>query len=356
MANILVTARCNRRCTFCFAQRRISEMIQEKDKGLNMSREDIRYTMDFMERTDERALRLLGGEPTLHPEFVDIVNEALARHFHIHVFTNAMMSKEIADFLASLPKDRLSILCNISPQANDTERQISLRNYALDRLGDRVTLGITVTEPEFDYEFLLDHIRRFKLRKSIRIGVAQPIVGKDNVYLKTSDYRAAGRSIANMARACVKSDVLIGFDCGMTLCMFSEEELGVLATSSEGYSSLCDPIIDIGPNLDVWHCFPLSEVLMTNMRHFKTRREMVNYYRMLITPYKNLGCRPECLRCDYKRRGQCFGGCMAHAMNALNRLPPRRAEEVIPPGAPPPAEQPPSHRELVSGGPACPPS
>ena len=292
-----------------------------------MTREDIRAAMDFMERTDERSLRLLGGEPTLHPEFIDIVNEGLRRNFHIHLFTNAIMTKETADFLAGVPAERLSILCNISPQAADTERQKAMRLYALERLGSRISLGITITSPEFEYQYLIDHTKRFKLRPKLRIGVAQPIVGKENEYLKPSDYRAAGRAIANMARACIKEDILIGFDCGMTLCMFSEEELGVLATSSDGYTSLCDPIIDIGPNLDIWHCFPLSEVLNSNLKKFQNRREAGQYYRAVVGAYRNLGCKPECMRCDFKRRGQCFGGCLAHAMNSLNKLPPREAPD-----------------------------
>jgi sulfatase maturation enzyme AslB (radical SAM superfamily) len=327
MGNLLITARCNRRCSFCFARRRIAEMIQEKEKGLNMTREDIRTAMDFMERTEERSLRLLGGEPTLHPEFVEIVNEGLRRNFHIHLFTNAIMTKEIADFVAGVPKERLSILCNISPQAADTERQKSMRLYALERLGDRISLGITITSPEFEYQYLIDHIKQFKLRPKIRVGVAQPIVGKENDYLKPSDYGAAGRSIVNMARACVEEDILIGFDCGMTLCMFTEAELGVLATRSDGYSSVCDPIIDIGPNLDIWHCFPLSEVLNSNLRKFRNRRDAAQFYRAIVGAYRNLGCKPECMTCKFKLRGQCFGGCLAHTMNALNRIPPRHAEE-----------------------------
>ncbi len=327
MGNLLITARCNRQCTFCFAKLRIAEMIQEKEKGLNMSREDIRAAMDFMERTEEKSLRLLGGEPTLHPEFIDIVNEGLQRKFHVHLFTNAIMTKEVADFLAGIPPERLSILCNISPQASDTDRQKGMRQYALERLGSRVSLGITITEPQFEYQYLIDHIKKFKLRPKLRVGIAQPIVGKENVFLKPSEYAAAGHAIAQMARACVKEDILIGFDCGMTLCMFSEEDLGTLATCSDGYTSVCDPIIDIGPNLDIWHCFPLSEVLNSNLKKFKTRRDAARYYQAVVGAYRNLGCKPECMQCAFKRRGQCFGGCLAHAMNSLNKLPPRLAED-----------------------------
>lgn len=290
-----------------------------------MSKEDIHRVMDFLLRTSERHLRLLGGEPTLHPHFVEIVEEAMVRGFHVHVFTNGIMPRETADFLGELPLDRLSVLCNVSPQTRDSDRLGQKRLYALERLGKRVQLGITLTSPHFDFEFLIDLIRQMKLRKRIRLGVAQPIVGKDNVFLKPSQYPEIGRSIVRMARACIQEDILIGFDCGLTLCMFSPDEIGALAACSEGFVRLCKPIVDIGPGLQVWHCFPLSEVYNTTLERFQTRNDIVHFYEKLVAPYRSLGCMPECMRCDYLRRGQCKGGCLAHVMNSLNRLPPRFA-------------------------------
>ena len=48
------------------------------------------------------------------------------------------------------------------------------------------------------------------------------------------------------------------------------------------------------------------------------------FYDKLVKPYRVFGCMPECHRCDYLRRGQCRGGCLAHAMNSLDKLPPKR--------------------------------
>lgn len=322
MSNLLVTERCNRKCSFCFARNR----LQGKHVERNMSLEDIRKVMGFLKRSNEKSLRLLGGEPTLHPDFKTIVEEALAEDFHVFIFSNCITSPELVDYLASIPPDRMAFLCNISPQASDTTLQIEQREYALAKLGSRVTLGITVTSPEFEFAFLIETIQRFQLRKHIRVGVAQPIIGQDNVYLPPTLYREAGRAIATMARECIKHDILIGFDCGMTLCMFSTEELGMLMTCSEGFTSVCGPIIDVGLNLEVWSCFPLSEILMTHIEDFNNRREIVRFYERVLGPYRSLGCQPKCLQCDYKRRGQCFGGCLAHNLNSLNKLPPRYAD------------------------------
>jgi radical SAM protein with 4Fe4S-binding SPASM domain len=324
MANLLITNRCNRKCSFCFAQKRLSRGSPTAE-AVQMSRKDIRNIMDFLKRSGDRQLRLLGGEPTLHPEFADIVSEGLAENFHVHVFTNGMMAQETADFLARFPSDKVSILCNVSPQARDSQKQINRLEYALDRLGERVALGITLTAPEFDIDPLVKRIKRFKLRNRIRIGLAEPIVGADNDFLPLHLYRETGRMVVRLAQACFRENILIGLDCGFTLCMFSEEEIGLLTKQGEGFKTICQPIIDIGPNMDIWHCFPLSEILNTRLELFHNRQELVDYYKKLTHPYRGIGTIPECRTCRHLRLGQCTGGCLAHTINSFGRKPPMEA-------------------------------
>lgn len=324
MANLLITNDCPRSCTFCFAKSRLGRQT-EGTPAQFMSRDNLRRVMDFLEGSGEMSLRLLGGEPTRHPEFHAIVEEALERGFHVHVFTNAMMPQATADFLASTPMDRVSFLCNVSPQSDDAEDDRKKVDYALAQLGSRAQAGITLTAPTFDYAFLLPLIERYGLKRRIRIGIAQPIVGENNAFLAPADYREAGKNIVAMAEDCIRHNILIGFDCGMTLCMFSQEELGKLLQYSEGFRSVCEPIIDIGPELDIWHCFPLSEVLNSELGRFRNRNEAVRFYRQKVQRYRTFGCMDACLSCAYLKRGQCSGGCLAHAMNSLNKLPPREA-------------------------------
>jgi MoaA/NifB/PqqE/SkfB family radical SAM enzyme len=326
MANLLITYHCGRNCRFCFAKKRLS-LAKKEETETNISIENFRKVMDFMVRSGTRQLKLLGGEPTCHPEFVNMVEEALGREFQIVLFTNGMMPAETADFLGRIPSDKLGILCNISPQAEISAKQKEKVDYFLERNGEKVRLGITITEPEFDYGFLIDHILEKKLMKRVRVGIAQPIVDEDNEFLEPSRYREAGRSIVRMVQECDKQDILVGFDCGLTLCMFDDEEIGILARCSEGFKAVCRPIIDIGPNLDIWHCFPMSEILNSRLDKFEIREDAVRYYSRLVNPYRILGILPDCLECKYLKRGQCTGGCLAHAINAARPLPPRYAKD-----------------------------
>jgi radical SAM protein with 4Fe4S-binding SPASM domain len=58
---------------------------------------------------------------------------------------------------------------------------------------------------------------------------------------------------------------------------------------------------------------------------FANRNELVRFYQKKVFRYKTFGCKEACLSCVYLKRGQCNGGCLAHALNSLNKLPPREA-------------------------------
>lgn len=323
--NIFITNHCPRKCSFCFARTRIGLATKQETADI-MTRENVREVMNFLERSEEYQLRLLGGEPTTHPEFLEIVQEAIDRNFHVQIFTNGMLSPELTDALCELPQDKLSFLCNVSPQARDTGEQREQVQYFLKKFNQRVQLGVTLTGPSLNYQYLIDYIEKYNLIRRIRVGIAQPIVGPTkNSHLATDQYRETGKFIVSMAQECVKKDILLGFDCGLTLCMFNEEEIGILTKSADGFRGLCDPIIDVGPDLDIWHCFPLAESLNSKLEHFKTRKQILKYYKKITMPYKQLGCMSECVSCIYKKRQQCTGGCLAHAMNSLNKFPPRIA-------------------------------
>lgn len=316
--NILITNACARRCPFCFARSKIGQ-VGEGGSAHHMSLEQIDLLMDFLERSGDKRLRLLGGEPSMHPQLEEIVRRAFARGFRVHLFSNCMMPGKVADFLAALPQEQLSLLANVSVNEHDTPQQKERVDYALSVLGPRVQLGITVTAPDFEWRYLVGLINRYRLRRRIRIGIAQPIVGQDNAYLPPGQYRETGRALAAMALACEREDILIGFDCGLTLCMFSDEEFAILARCSEGFKSVCQPIVDVGPDLQCWHCFPLSTVLNVVLRDYDNRSTLAEDFRKKVAPYKSFGCMPKCMHCVYLRRGQCSGGCLAHAMQSFGQ-------------------------------------
>lgn len=131
MANIAITTACNRDCAYCFGRG------GRQAGAANMSRETFAQALDFLERSGIGQARLLGGEPTMHPQFREFAEMALARGFRLLIFSNGLMPESVLRYLESLPPERVALLINVSPR--DIRQDPAFR-----RLGSRVTPGFTI--------------------------------------------------------------------------------------------------------------------------------------------------------------------------------------------------------------------
>jgi MoaA/NifB/PqqE/SkfB family radical SAM enzyme len=80
--DVYVTSQCNRRCTYCFLS---SDFFAS---NLRMSVEDFAGIVTWCRRHDVSELTFLGGEPSLHPFFPDMVTMARGGGLDVRVVTN----------------------------------------------------------------------------------------------------------------------------------------------------------------------------------------------------------------------------------------------------------------------------
>lgn len=64
--------------------------------------------------------------------------------------------------------------------------------YTLQRLNTKSKLGITITSFDDDFNYISETIDRYGLQRRVRVGIAQPIVGRTNDFLHPSRYREVG--------------------------------------------------------------------------------------------------------------------------------------------------------------------
>ena len=145
MANLIITNFCNAGCAFCFASESRSRSLQEG--RLQMDEEEVRSWMDFNLRAGIRDLRLLGGEPTLHPKFPDFVKMGRDAGCSITVFSNGIMPDASRYALAALDPDSCSVIVNLTAAVKEQDK--ARRRDTLELLGPRITLGMTLTSPDF---------------------------------------------------------------------------------------------------------------------------------------------------------------------------------------------------------------
>ncbi|MBQ6502842.1 MAG: radical SAM protein [Flexilinea sp.] len=333
MANQIITNICNADCEFCFAADSRSRMLRMD--AVQMAESEMRSYLDFTRRAGIRELRLLGGEPTLHPDFADFVKLGREEGFSIMVFTNGCMPDEALEVLASLAPDVCTVVVNLNAALGEQARK--RRRNALALLGQRVTLGMTLTSADFSLRYAMELIGRFGLRKLIRIGLAHPTWGGKNRSLHPKRYSAVGQALFGQSFLTAGCGIELEADCGFVRCMFGRN-FAQLQANGFHYSSQCTPVVDLCTGGTILPCFALSNLMQANLKDFENSKSVYKFFNEKLRPWHSFGIFPECSQCQFFETEECCGGCLAAR---LRRIQPMmgEAQEVSPDAAAQPAHQ-----------------
>ena len=329
MANLIVSTLCPMRCPFCFAGEQTSGVSEGSSPYISLDEFDQRLA--FLDRSGIGEVRLMGGEPTLHPQFPELVRRSRGRR--IVVFTNGLIPKRALACLEKVPEDECTVLVNM----NATRRpdgpgvgEIRRRSAVVRRLGARAKLGFTIFRVDFDLEPLFELARISGAQHGIRLGLAHPILGGSNDYLHAKQYPAVGQRIVDFARRGSEVGITLELDCGFVPCMFSETDLEILSRTGADLGWRCNAVLDVGLDGEVSHCFPLAGSVDDYLTDCVDACELRRRLEARTRPYRLAGIYRRCSRCPLKLRGECTGGCLAATLRRFRH----HAIRVSAPGEP----------------------
>jgi radical SAM protein with 4Fe4S-binding SPASM domain len=314
MANISITLLCNRDCRYCFTK----DIANKNElKEPNMSLATFRQTLDFLDRSGIKQVRLLGGEPTLHTRFSHLIDEVLSRGLNLLIFSNGLMGASTLDYLENIPLEKIKILLNTTFYKESALNEQKQMDSVFERLGPKVLLGVNIDSPSVELDFTVELIEKYGLSKTVRLGLAHPCIGGSNSFLHPKYYIEVGEKIISFAARAKKSGVDLEFDCGFVPCMFPAPSLKKLGKSLKDIGSRCNPILDILPDGRVISCYPLSEFHCEPLPEDKDASWLRKRFESKLAPYRSTGIFRECSVCSLHESGNCNGGCLAAAMNRL---------------------------------------
>ena len=323
MANISITSACNRDCPYCFAGTRAGGSRRPVE---HMPLHRIEAALDFLERSGVPEARLLGGEPTLHPDFGRIVDMIVSRGMSVVLFSGGLMPEPALEKLESLPAPAASLLLNAAaPLPGRPLEPVRLHDVCR-RLGARVMLGVTIDSPAIRLEPLIDAVERYGLHRTVRLGLAQPSAEVANAYLPPKDYPEVGRRVAAFASLARARGVSLEFDCGWVPCMFPEGALEQLGPVASSVGSRCGPVLDLLPDGRFISCYPLAELGSIVLRTDLDARGARAYFQARRDERGPCFISDDCEGCTWKARGECGGGCLSAALlrrrtvNVLQRV------------------------------------
>jgi sulfatase maturation enzyme AslB (radical SAM superfamily) len=279
-----------------------------------MKRELFEQSLDFLDSFSSDQVRFLGGEPTLHPEFKELMTAAGRTGKKLVVFTNGFFGERTRELLLGYPSDVLTVLVNVTAAGCEKKSRKEIQEKNLSLLGQRAALGFNLHRPGLSIVRPLELLEKYGLHRVIRLSLAHPCLNHRIESIRPYQYPAIGSEIAGWAAQAASRKVVLSFDCGFVPCMFSEGEMEKLAEVQTETRWHCGPILDISPAGDVLHCLPLARAFSVKLSAGLSADEVREELTVRSRPFRQAGIYKDCSICELKRNGVCPGGCLAATM------------------------------------------
>lgn len=314
MANIAIVNYCNLKCKYCFAD----DMIQEESTAMTL--DDFKKILEFISRTQMNHIGIIGGEPTLHPDFIEILKEVNKYCREVDtgatLFTNGIELDKFIPYIG----DRIGILINCNTPKFQTSEQFQKLNDTLDHLNElswfdkKANLGCNVYMDCTDYSYMWDIVDKYKLRH-IRCSVVSPGGCYHEWRADKEAYYLAMKPIfVDFCKEATKHACRLNMDCGhIPMCYFTAEEREIVEGICDNlYQDFCEPVIDITPEFKATSCFGAYDPV--DIRDFDNLIELQRYLLLKKNvPRAAANCTGKCTTCKKHKLLQCQGGCLGFA-------------------------------------------
>lgn len=334
MPNIYLTDVCNLRCPYCFANEFVNHTANE------ISMDNFQRALDFILRDGTcHNVGLIGGEPTLHAHFQEILQRLIAdpRVELATVYTNGVNLQAFYRELAH-PKFRLLVNCNAPQdigQAAFDKMRGNLDEMALHRyMGDRIVLGINLYRPDFDYGYFAALLERYGMKRA-RFSITVPNVETMRNRNAHAYFLAIKPQLKRFFRDLLRLGVTPFYDCNkLPSCLVSAGDraefqsfLPPEGSPPPGDSALaseavrCAPVVDILQDLTAVRCFGLSGYTKVSIADFSGIQELKQYYIQQIDAFAyETAYAKRCLSCRKRQNMTCMGGCLAFKIEDILKV------------------------------------
>ena len=333
MSNIMINQVCNLRCKYCFAD----ETVNQEVHADNMTFENFKKALQISIRDSRDRIGIIGGEPTIHPEFLRFVKYAAEEYPNnpIVLFSNGI---ELKKFWKIFLYKNVNCLWNFNgPEISGKqwERIKDSADYIFNELNlqSHFTLGLNLYDINMDYKFFVDACREYNI-KTARLAITVPNSKSD----RSDGYLERIKQMKDLLIEVCEALASVGtrphLDCTpIPPCVVTPEDreridafhkkLDMNYKESKFFdNSPCNPVLDIMPDLSVARCFGCSDMGTLKYAKNMTALKSNEYYNMpdaaqiFRHTIDDLGYvvpgNSECVTCQYRLRGECRGGCLGY--------------------------------------------
>lgn len=314
--NLILTTGCNKGCPYCFASKVRNEY------GVNMMDfKTFNLLLDKIEKMENPRVKLLGGEPTIHPQFIDFLDEIIKRKLPTTLISNFLFSEKVRNKIIEVTKNvPIDFLVNATnlDENNLIEKWATNYNYIYDFLykfdiEEKMGIGYTFeNDKDWKYyvrytDFLLQYIPKIE---RIRLSLNFPDKDKGNFYFINN--KEIGEKFLIMTKKAMDIGATPSIDCTVYPCMFqNKEEFKYVRKFVENFKTKCiSSPFDVFPDQKAIYCYPLEKSINIDVKEYENADEAKNKLKDLYKKIEdNIEPPEECKNCSFFRK-ECNGPCL----------------------------------------------
>jgi len=304
---VALTYRCNLSCGYCNA-RALQHLFPQE-----LSLEDMRKLLGWMKRTGFKTIMFTGGEPTLHPQFRELVTVCIQRGFDCSMATNGAYPDDLGPFIGKTIK---TIFLNCSTTyARSCQDELLEKLRRLKASGVRLILKINVASP---HDGISDYCVLAKaVGARVRIGLTNPPAYGESRAVVT-DLRGRMEAVERFARQCCVNKVYVYLARPIPRCLYTHDEwkrlrkvLLVKSRCFVGYRGNYLSRLVVNPDLSTFGCFNNMRK-EENIVEMPTRKHLNSTYKGHFLKATGRCFLTDKTDCEFLRRKECYGVCFAY--------------------------------------------
>lgn len=327
MANIFLTRKCNLKCPYCFAE----EFVNKENEEVTI--ENCKKIIDFIKKNGNKKFGLIGGEPTLHPNFREILKIIIEDEGikEITIFTNGLLLDKYKDIIFN-EKFVFLINCNSPSDIGEKQYQKLRENIKLMKKNSKkFTLGINIYKQDMNFDFIFELLKIADMH-TIRISTALPNDEKEQTNDILENFMEMKPALFKFFKECIKNDISPFNDCNsFPECLLTIEDKRILLQLNQiakkynvgnaiNSCNCCAPVIDILPDLQAVRCFGLSKYIKASINDFKSLDTLNSYFFNKIDLYSRLSfVKKECENCRFRLLDKC-GICYTYKIKSMEKI------------------------------------
>jgi radical SAM protein with 4Fe4S-binding SPASM domain len=315
---LLLTTSCNLSCSHCIRDYGSNSFIDSKK---------LYYILDeFSEFSKKKMLVLTGGEPTLHPEFCNILKYSLNTFkYVVSVNTNGTTDFFNEDNLRDLSRYR-NLIVQVSLDG-DRDEHDSIRGRGsfekafetlrlLNRMNIKTSVATTVRRQNIEsvkrlHKKLVElKLENWMISRELPFGAAR----KNDRKIETGEWNEYVEDILEYSK--IRTRIMKSYDFSL-LDRISCEELHNLEEKAVTNCGTAKQKIYIYPDFTVYGCTCLSDYPLGNLENDSLNKILGSESALMFSDY-DLDQDSPCRKCRYL--GICRGGCIGMSLHVLGKL------------------------------------